>query len=133
MMQLVILVCVCTVSLAGIFPYNVPAGQHDPAYLQALQQQALHYINLQQVPDLQLHRARELQVIAKNPTAYYHGYYHPGYYYPGHHYGGYYHPGYYYSALHHHAALRKHNMDEQKVLKERQKVLEAEKDLIASH
>nr|P83353.1 RecName: Full=Cuticle protein 13; AltName: Full=LpCP13 [Limulus polyphemus] len=107
----------------GIFPYNVPEGQHDPAYLQALQQQALHYINLQQVPDLQLHRARELEVIAKNPTAYHPGYNYAGHYYPGNYYSGYYHPGHYYTALHHNAALHQHSLNEQKVINEQKALI----------
>ncbi|XP_076320289.1 uncharacterized protein LOC143230499 [Tachypleus tridentatus] len=141
MMRLAILACLCVVALAEVFPFNVPEGKHDPAFLQNLQQEALNYINQQQVSDLEKHKAEELKVeerAAKQARHYYPGYYnpgyyHPNYYYPGNYYGGYYHPGHYYSALHHSAALHQHSLDEQKSLKEREKVLEAEKTLIASH
>nr|P83352.1 RecName: Full=Cuticle protein 16 isoform D; AltName: Full=LpCP16d [Limulus polyphemus] len=58
-----------------IFPFNVPEGKNDPAFLQNLQQEALNYINQQQVPNLEKHKAEELKVAAKERAAYNAGYY----------------------------------------------------------
>ncbi|XP_076364957.1 cuticle protein 16-like [Tachypleus tridentatus] len=111
MLRLIILASLCAVALAQIFPYNVPKGQEgNTAFLQALQQQALHYINQQHHPNIQIQQARELAVAAHNPATYN-------------------------AVLHnynYHTALQQHQLDQQRVLQEQQRVLQEQQALLAN-